>query len=330
MSARQYPQASTLALAITFILALLAAPLAAEGQQAKVPRIGVLLMVNPEHFQVGLREGLREFGYVEGKSILVEYRSATGQADRLRDLATDLVRLKVDVIVAQGTPAVQAAKRSTAEIPIVMAPAGDPVRTGLIATLARPGGNVTGLSSVAADFGGKLLELIREFRPAVTRVAVLAHATDSFTRPFLEQLRSAARSVRVQMQPVVVRGPEELDRAFATMVKERPDAVVVQPIFATKRVADLAAKHQLPSITTGSQGRTFPQLGGLMAYGPDQSELYRRAAVYVDKILKGAKPADLPVEQPTKFELVINLKTAKVLGLTIPPSLLQRADEVIQ
>jgi putative ABC transport system substrate-binding protein len=310
---------------------LLAAPLPAEAQQAKVPRIGVLLLISaPERFQGSFREGLRELGYVEGRNILVEYRYAAGQVDRLTDLAADLVRLKVDVIVAQSTPSVQAAKRATAEIPIVMAPAGDPVGTGLVATLARPGGNVTGLSAAATDLGGKLLQLIKETRPAVDRIAVLKHATDPFAAPFFAQIQSAAVSVGVRIQAVVVRGAEEFDGAFEAMIKERAGAVVVQPILATKHAADLALKHRLPSITTGARVRAFTDLGGLMAYGPNSEENNRRAAVYVDKILKGAKPADLPVEEPTKFELVINMKTATALGLTIPPSLLLRADHVVK
>jgi putative ABC transport system substrate-binding protein len=273
---------------------------------------------------------LRELGYVEGQNILVEYRYAAGDVDRLIDLAAGLVRLKVDVIVAQSTPSVQAAKGATAEIPIVMAPAGDPVGTGLVATLARPGGNVTGLSAIGAGLGGKLLQLIRETRPAVTRVAVLAHATDPFARPFLAQIKAAADSVGVRMQAVVVRGAEEFDGAFAAMVKERAGAVIVQPILATKHAADLALKHRLPSITSGVGVRAFPELGGLMSYGANSETYHRHAAVYVDKILKGAKPADLPVAQPTQFELVINMKTARALGLTIPPLLLLRADHVVE
>ena len=278
----------------------------------------LLGLADPEHVQAGFHEGLRELGYVDGQNILVEYRSAVGQIDRLTDLAADLVRRKVDSIIADGTAATQAAKRATAEIPIVMARVGDPVRTGLIDTLARPGANLTGVSSATADLGGKLLDLIREVRPPMTRVAILAHATDPFAQPFVEQIQSAASRANVRIQRVVVQRAEEFDSALAAMVKEWASGVVVQPILANKRAADLTLKHRLPSITTGVGLKTFPELGGLMSYGANPEEFYRRAAMYVDKILKGSRPADLPVEQPTKFELVINLKTAKALGLTIP------------
>jgi putative ABC transport system substrate-binding protein len=301
----------------------------AEAQPGKVPRIGVFVLDDPDTVLATFREGLRGLGHIEGRNVAVEYRSAGGQVDRLTDLAAELVRLNVDVIVAQGTLVVQAAKRATAEIPIVMAPAGDPVGTGLVATLGRPGGNVTGLSATSVDLGGKLLGLIKELRPGVTRVAVLVHATDPLARPFKEQIQSAAGGVGVRLQPVVVHGADEFDGAFAAMVRERTGAVVIQPMLATRRAADLAAKHRLLSITTGVSTKAFPASGGLMSYGANPAEFYRRAAVFVDKILKGAKPADLPVEQPTKFEFVINLKTAKALGLTIPPSLLLRADQVI-
>ena len=309
---------------------ILVAPPALVAQQAKVPRIGVLLLADLELVQSSFREGLRDVGLIEGQNILVEYRSAAGQVDRLTDLAVDFVRLKVDVIVARGTPAVQAAKRATTEIPIVMAPAGDPVGTGLVASLGRPGGNVTGLSTTSADLGGKLLQLLRETRPSITNVAVLVRRTDPFARSFLEQVESAAGRVGVDIRAVVVGGADEFDSAFMAIAKERAGALVIQPILATKRAADLALKQRLPSITTGVSVRAFPELGGLMSYGANPAEYYRRAAVYVDKILKGAKPADLPVEQPTQFELVINMKTAQTLGLTIPPSLLLSAGHLIQ
>jgi len=308
--------------------ALLAAPLVGEAQQAKVPRIGALLLSAPqERFHESFGEGLRELGYIEGQTVLVEYRSVTaGQADRLLDLATQLVRLKVDVIVAYTTLSGDAAKRATAEIPIV-AIAADPVGTGLVASLARPGGNVTGLSSTIADLGGKHLELLRELRPGMSRAATLTLASSPLARPFIEQIQLGARSIGVRIRPVVVRGADDLDGAFAAIVKERVAAVIVQPVLATKRSADLATKYGLLSVAAAG---SFAEAGGLMSYAASDAHLYRRAAYFVDKILKGAKPADLPVEQPTKFELVINMKTAKALGLTIPPSLLLRADQVIE
>ena len=314
------------------LLGVFAAPLAAEAQQAKVPRIGVLTFTQTtEAFRDGFRVGLRDHGYVEGQNIVVEWRSAQEQTDRANALAQEFVRLKVDVIVATPTQAVQAVKNATGTIPIVMAPAGDPVGTGLVASLARPGGNITGVTTIAAELGGKLLELIRDLRPGVSRVAVLGGSAvmNPFAAPFLAQVQTAAGRVGVRIQHVVVRGAEDFDAAFAAMVKERAGAVILQPIYATKRAADLATKHRLPSITTGINAGAFPEVGGLMSYGADPVEQYRHAAVYVDKILKGAKPADLPVEQPTKFELVINRKTAKALGITFPQSILLRADRVI-
>ncbi len=312
------------------ILGLLAAPLAVEAQQAKVPRIGVLVFTppgNPESFQALFRAGLRELGYVEGQNILVEYRWVEGKVERLTDLAAELVRLKVDVIVAAPTSAIQAAKSATSEIPIVMVAAGEPVGTGLVASLARPGGNVTGTSSTSAELVGKRLELIREVVPSVTRVAALAQAKDLFARAFLEQIQLAAPGIGLRIQTVIVRGPEEFEGAFTAMVRERAGAVVIQPMLATPRAADLALKHRLPA---ASAGRWFAEAGGLISYGPTHADLYRHAAYFVDRILKGAKPGDLPVEQSTRFELVINMKTAKALGLTIPPSVLIRADQVIQ
>ena len=320
------------ALAAAFALEILATASAIHAQPTKAPQIGVLLLTStPEQFDTSFSEGLRELGYVAGQNIVVEYRYAAGNVDRLPALATELVRLKVEVLVAQSTSSVQAAQRATRGIPIVMAPAGDPVGAGLVTSLGRPGGNVTGLSNMAAHLGGKLLQLVREVRPAVTRVAVVANANNPFGRQFVASIQSAAVSAGVQMHPVIVRGHGELESAFAVIAKERAGAVLIQSILATREAAALALKHQLPSITTGvNPAGTFPESGGLMFYGPDPADPPRRAAVYVDKILKGAKPADLPVEQPTKFELVINLKTAKALGITIPQSLRVRADRVIE
>ena len=297
-------------------------PLPLAAQQPKLPRIGVLLTANPEPFWSEFRAGLREHGYIEGQNIQFEFRSADGQLNLLRALADELVRLKVDIIVASQTPAVTAARQATTEIPIVMAPAGDPVATGLISSLARPGGNITGLSGTAAELGAKTLELIRDMLPSTRRVAVLATATDPFSRPFVEQIEQGGRTLGIAIQTIMVRGVEEFAAAFAAMDKERADAVIVQGSFPRTPVLDLAVKHRLPAVGGGAGGRLFSREGGLMSYSGNQSDGYRRAAFYIDRILKGAKPADLPVEQPTRFELVINLKTAKALGLTVPASVL--------
>ena len=313
---------------VSLTLRILAAPLAGEAQPAKVPRIGVLGLVStPERDQAQFRAGLHERGYIEGQNILVDYRwVASGQAERLNDLAAEFVRLQVDLIVALSTPSVQAAKRATPAIPIVMI-AGDPVATGLVTSLARPGGNITGIAAMTAELGGKCFELLRELLPAVPHVAVLLHATDPFAQPFLENIESAARSVGVSIQRVVVRGDEALDGAFTAMVNEQAGAVLVQPILATQRAADLAVQHHLPAI---APRLAFAEVGGLMAYAASRASYWRSVATYVDKILKGAKPADLPVEQPTQFELILNLKTAQALGITMPPLLLFQAAQVIQ
>lgn len=302
-------------------------PLVARAQQSKVPRLGVLLVGNREPFSKLFWVGLRELGYIDGQNLQIEFRSAEGKLERLPELAAELVRLKVDIIIASETPSVQAAKRATNEIPIVMAPSGDPVGTGLIANLARPGGNITGLSAAAAELAGKSLELIREILPSVSRVAALADPTNPFTKPFLEQIQLAGRTIGVEIQAVMVRETEEFDVAFSEMERNRIEAVIVQPTLPRARIVDLVQKHRLPAV---SGNRAFADAGGLMSYAGSLVDRYKNAAPYVDKILKGAKPADLPVQQPTRFELVINLKTAKALGLTIPPALLGRADEVIE
>jgi ABC-type uncharacterized transport system substrate-binding protein len=315
---------------------LLAAPRVADSQPAgKVSRIGYLtagsVTANPRVLEA-FRQGLRELGWVEGQNIVIEYRSGEGRFDRLPELAAELVRLKVDVVVAAPTPAALAAKHATGTVPIVGVSLTDPVGLGLIASLARPGGNVTGVSySVGTDIFGKDLELLKEAVPKVRRVAVFSNP-DGPSQPLtIRNIKGAAQSLGLQLQLVEARGPEDFDGAFAAMARERVGAllVVTDPVFIPHRarLVNLVAKNGLPSIFTQ---RADVEAGGLMSYGPDFADLYRRAATYVDKILKGAKPADLPIEQPTKFELVINLKTAKVLGLTIPPSLLGRADEVIQ
>jgi putative tryptophan/tyrosine transport system substrate-binding protein len=311
--------------------ATVAWPLAVRAQQPKkVARIGVLALTNADEQSLGkeLREGLRELGSVEGQNFVLELRSADGNASRLPELAAELVRLKVDVLAAIFTPCALAAKQASTSIPIVMISVGDPIGTGLVASLARPGGNITGLSNMAAETAGKSVELFRDMLPSLRRVAVLANPVDPFTKSFLEQIQLAGRTGGIEIAPVaMVLGTDEVEAAFAAMVRERADAVVVQGIFFSKTIADLAIKRRLPA---ASVLRSFVAGGGLMSYGAHTPDIFRRSAVIVHKILQGAKPADLSVEQPTKFELVINLKTAKALGLTIPPRLLDRADEVIE
>jgi ABC-type uncharacterized transport system substrate-binding protein len=304
-------------------------PLATHAQQPKVPTIGALVIgnISPEQFWREFRQGLRDLGYVEGQNIRFEFRSAEGHLDRLPELAAELVRLKVDIIVTWFTPTALAAKQATHEIPIVMAETGDPVGTGLVASLPRPGGNVTGMAAVTAELAGKTVQLIRDMLPAARRVTALANATDPFSKPFLEQIKLGGEATGTTINPVRISSPEEFESAFASMEKDRPDAVIVQPSLPSKRAAELALKHRVPAV---SVPRWFAEQGGLMAYSPRYVDLFRKAAVYVDKILKGAKPADLPVEQPTHFDLVFNMKTAKALGLEIPPTLLARADEVIE
>ncbi len=279
----------------------------------------------------GFREGLRELGYTEGKNIAIEYRWAEGRVDRLPQLATELVQLKVDVLVTAGSPGILAAKQATTTIPIVMALGGDPVGSGYVASLARPGGNITGLSNLAEDLVAKLLELLMKAVPGVSRVAVLSNPANPAHASFRRVIQGAAGTMGVKLLPVNASGPREFDGAFATMIREHAGGLVElpDPMFLTERnrLTGLANQNRLPAIYGF---REHAAAGGLMAYGVNLRDSYRRAATYVDKILKGAKPADLPVEQPTKFELVINLKTAKALGLTIPPSVLVRADQVIE
>jgi putative tryptophan/tyrosine transport system substrate-binding protein len=316
---------------------LLALPLSAEAQPAtKTSRIGYLsptFASEPDNRRRlgALREGLRDLGYVEGQNLTIESRWAEGQYGRLPDLAAELVRLKVDVIVTYAPPAIQAAKQATGTIPIVMAGIVDPVATGFVASLARPGGNITGLSLMAPELVGKQLEILKQAIRKVTRVAVLGNPANAGTSPQLRHAQEAARALKVRLQLLEARGPDDLDGAFAKMTKEGAGAVVVlvdaMLIDQRTRVADLAAKHRLPSIYGLIE---FVEAGGLLFYGAHDASRFRRAAMFVDKILKGAKPADLPIEQPTKFELVINRKTAKALGFTIPQSLLLRADQVIE
>jgi ABC-type uncharacterized transport system substrate-binding protein len=242
-------------------------------------------------------------------------------------LAAELVRLKVDIIVTWFTPTALAAKQATREIPIVMAETGDPIGTGLVASLPRPGGNVTGIASVTAELAGKSVQLIRDMLPSARRVTALANATDPFFKPFLEQIELGGKATGTAIHPIMISSSEEFETAFAAMEKDRPDAVIVQPSLPTKRAAELALQQRLPAF---SVPRWFAEQGGLMSYSAIYADLFRKAAVYVDKILKGAQPADLPVEQPTRFQLVINMKTAKALGIEVPASLLARADAVIE
>ena len=302
-------------------------PLPTNAQQAKARTIGVLLVGGREPLASQLEAGLHEVGYTLGQDVYVEYRSAGGKLTALDALASELVRLNVDVIIASETPAVHAAKRSTTLIPIVMAPAGDPVGTGLVDSLARPGGNVTGLSAATAELAGKSLDVLREILPDMRRVAALADPTNPFTKPFLEQIRLAARRSALEIYEALVRNTDEFEAQFAQMKQRQVEAVVVQPTLPRKPAVELALRHRLPSV---SGNRAFPDAGGLMSYAASLTDRYRNAAVYVDRILKGAKPSELPVQQPVKFELVVNLKTARALGLGIPPTLLARADDVIE
>jgi putative tryptophan/tyrosine transport system substrate-binding protein len=309
--------------------ALASRPITARAQQSKVARIGVLYIgtADAEMFKKELREGLHELGYVEGQNIAFEFRSAEGKLDRLPELANELVRLKVDVMVALYVPPSLAAKQATTDIPIVVI-VGDPVETGIVPSLARPGGNITGVSLMASALNGKSVELFRDMLPSLRRVGVLGHATNPvFAKSMLNEVLAAGRPTGTEIQPVVmVSGPNEFESAFMTMVRERADAVVVQGSLAIKPVTDMAIKYRLPAASTA---RVFAEIGGLMSFGADGPVAFRHGAKFVQRILQGKQPKDLPIEQPTKFELVINLKTAKAIGLTIPETFLQRADALL-
>ena len=308
----------------------------AEAQQPKkLPRIGYLTAgsasvaaSNVEAF----RQGLQQSGYVEGKDILVEWRYADGKRDRLRELADELVRMKVDVIVTASTPSIRAVQQATKTVPIVMANVGDPVAQGFVASLARPGGNITGFTNLSPDVSTKRLELLKEASPKLVRVAIIWNAPQH--GPAMKQLEVSAPSLHLRLQPVEVHVPDDLESAIETMTRERtegfitlPNPLLRQDERSRKQIVEFALRQKIPSMHEAGE---YVLTGGLMAYGPDERNNYRRAASHVDKILKGAKPAELPVEQPTKFELVINLKTAKQIGLTIPPNVLARADRVIK
>jgi putative tryptophan/tyrosine transport system substrate-binding protein len=322
-------------LAVILTLALLAAPLAIGAQgPGKVPRIGyVFARVSSADQRLwdAARQGLRELGYVEGQNITLEVRWAEGRTDRLPELVAELVRSKVDVLVVATTPAALAAKNATRTIPVVFVAVGEAVESGLVANLARPGGNLTGLTLLNAEISGKRLELLKESLPRISRVAVLTNPGNPIHTVFWRQTLTAAKTLGLKLQPIQVRASEDFEEAFQAATSGRADALLAFDDSLTvgyrTRLVALAAKHRLPTMYGL---REFPDAGGLVSYGPNFPDQYRRTGTYVDRILKGARPADLPVEQPTKFELVINLKTAKALALTIPPSVLARADEIIQ
>ena len=324
----------TLLFALSFPCALLLVLVRpAEAQQSgNVPRIGFLTQAPPAAPLIeAFRQGLRELGYVEGKTIVIEYRDAEGKPDRLPQLASDLVRLKVNGIVVSGSEATLAAKNATTVIPIIMAGASDPVGTGLVATLARPGGNVTGAAGFGPESSGKRLELLKEVVPGLSRVAAVAYNANPAYKLQLKEVEGAAEALKLQLQVLEVREPNDFDRAFGAAKKGRTEAVnILTSAFLSahrKKLVESAEKSRLPVIYAST---AFVEVGGLMSYGSRIADNFRRAATYVDKILKGAKPADLPVEQPTKFEFIINLKAAKQIGLTIPPQVLARADKVIK
>jgi putative ABC transport system substrate-binding protein len=306
-------------------------PLAARAQP--VPVIGVLLIGTAADdltsaALAALREGLRDAGYVEGRNLAIEYRFAENHYERLPALASDLVRRQVAVIFASGGgQAPPAAKAATTTIPIVFAGGFDPIQSGLVTSLNRPGGNITGMAGVTAELAGKSVEIIRELLPSAHRVVALANAPDPFSKPFLEHIRLGGVATGTTIDAKMIRSAEELEAAFSEMEKERPDAIIVQPSLPSTRSAELALRYRIPAV---SAVRGFVDEGGLMSYAAAEADMYGHAALYVDKILKGAKPAELPVEQPTKFVLIINMKTAKSLGLTVAPAFLARADEVIE
>jgi putative ABC transport system substrate-binding protein len=315
--------------------AAVAWPLAARAQQsAKVPRVG-FMGNSTEALEANLvrpfREGLRELGYQEDRNIVVEYRWAEGKYGRFPALIAELLAANVDVIVTAGTPAAIAVKKATTSVPLVMVAVGDPVGTGLVPSLARPGGNLTGLSSIAPDLEGKRLELLREVVPKLAHVGVFFNPANLFHTVSMRNARTAAKALGIGLLPLTVRVSQDLDGAFATILKEKPDALLVLAdrvyLHERKRMMDFALQHRLPNANAHKE---MVDAGGLMSYGPSYEDMHRRAADYVDKILKGAKPGDLPIQQPTKFDLKVNLKAAKALGIDVPPALVARADEVIE
>jgi len=322
----------TTAIFVVLALSLVAAPLAADAQgPSNVPRIGYLSPASDTPLLKAFRQGLRDLDWVEGRNIAIEVRSAEGKYERLPQLAAELVRLKVDVIVASSTPVALAAKQATTTIPIVIQFVADPIGSGLVASLARPGGNITGWTHLGRELRGKYMELVKAAVPGATRIGVLWNPANPIHGPSLEDVEAAAQALKVQLHGVGMQDPEELESAFSALARKHVEALVVLPdgMFQAQgdRIITLAARSRLPAIYGMME---LAKAGGLMGYGVNFFDMYRHGASFVDRILKGAKPADLPIEQPTKLELVINLKTAKALGLTIPQSLLLRADEVIQ
>jgi putative ABC transport system substrate-binding protein len=320
---------------VAFTISVLITPSASQAQHSgHVPRVGYLGTSSPSlepELVKAFREGLRDHGYVEGQNIVIEYRWAEGNYQRFPDLVADLVKLKVDLILTAGTPGALAAKRATQTIPVVMAVTGDAVATGLVSSLARPGGNLTGLTTMVPDLEGKRLEILREVLPKLMTVVVLLNTSNPLTAIQWEQTKTGAKALGIQLQPIEVQRPEDFKDAFARVARQRPDAIMMVAdrfqLAHRMQIVDFVAKARLPAIYPY---RDFVVAGGLMSYGPSYEDLFRRSATYVDKILRGAKPSDLPIEQPTKFEFLVNLKTAKMLGVPIPPSLLLRADHVFE
>lgn len=302
-------------------------PLGVAAQEKPAPTVGVLIVANREPFWSLFQKSIGEFGFVEGRNIRFEFRSADGRFDALAGLAAELVKVKVDCIVAVQSPCVKAAMQATREIPIIMAPAADPLGAGFVESLNRPGGNVTGLSFVTPDLMGKNLQLLREVVPTVRRVAFIGVSDDPVTTTFSRQLEHAGQGLGIETSSVIMQKVDELEAAFAKIAGDRVDAAILQPNLPRKAAAALALKHRLPAL---SPNRGFPEDGGLLSYAGSLDDVYRRVAAFVNRVLKGAKPAELPVEQPTRFEMIVNLRTAKALGIEIPPAFLARADQVIE
>jgi len=316
---------------LSLIAAIVVPTLVAVAALAAPRTVGVLtFQPMPEIYKDAFRKSLRDQGFVDGKDVTIDWRTGDGTVARIDQLAADLVKMKVSVIVASLTPGVTAAIKATKTIPIVMAPVADPLATGFVKSLAHPGGNVTGITNVIVDLGSKQLGLLREIQPSVNRVAVLVDSRTTSAKPILDEAQSAAAKAGVHIIPVWMSGTANAAEAFKTVTKERAQAILVQPLLADKVIADLAREHRLLSIVTGFSTQSFPQAGGLIGYGSNPVEHYQRAGVYVAKILRGANPGDLPVEQATTFELILNVKTAKAIGVTIPKDMLVRANQVIE